>query len=128
MYVHYNANPDGKQNGDCVIRAISKAIDEDWDKVYAAIALQGYVMYDMPSSNAVWGAYLKRLGFKQRRMPDTCPDCYKLSDFAADHKRGTYIVAMNGHVVCVHNGNWYDTWDCGNETPIYFFERGGITK
>lgn len=46
----YNANPKGKQVGDCTIRAISKILEEEWEKSYAEICLQGFIMCDMPSA------------------------------------------------------------------------------
>ena len=57
MYKYYNPNPDGKMVGDCVIRAISKAINQDWEKTYVGVATQGLMMHDMPSSNSVWGSF-----------------------------------------------------------------------
>ena len=64
MYVEYNANPQKKRVGDCVIRAISKATGMSWEKTYTEICLQGFRMCDMPSSNSVWGEYLRENGVK----------------------------------------------------------------
>lgn len=124
-YAEYNPNPAGKSVGDCTIRAISKALDQTWEETYAGICLQGFEMKDMPSSNAVWGAYLRRNGFRRYVIPDTCPDCYTVEDFAIEHPRGTYILALSGHVVCVRDGDWHDTWQSGNEIPLYYWERNG---
>ena len=41
MFIEYNANPRGINTGDCVIRAISKARDTDWEKVYMALTVNG---------------------------------------------------------------------------------------
>lgn len=122
-YVFYNPNPAGKNVGDCVIRAISKAMDWDWEKTYSEITLQGYIMSDMPSANKVWGALLKNHGFKKYILPDTCPDCYSIQEFCADRPKGTYVIATGSHVVAVENGNYYDTWDSGDETPIYYYRK-----
>jgi len=122
-YVHYNPNPAGKSVGDCVVRAISKALGLDWETVYTGVALQGFVMGDMPSANHVWGAYLHSKGFSRHILPDTCPDCFTVAEFAAEHPRGTYILALSGHVVCVQDGDWYDSWNSGGETPLYYWER-----
>lgn len=119
----YNANPIGKQVGDCTVRAISKATDQPWEDAYSGIALQGFLLADMPSANNVWGAYLKRKGFRRRMIPDECPDCYTVEDFCRDHPTGTYIVALHGHVIAVQDGDYYDTWQSGKETPLYYFER-----
>lgn len=124
-YAEYNPNPAGKSVGDCTVRAISKALDQTWEETYAGICLQGFEMKDMPSSNAVWGAYLRRNGFRRYVIPDTCPDCYTVEDFAIEHPRGTYILALSGHVVCVRDGDWHDTWQSGNEIPLYYWERNG---
>lgn len=126
MFCRYNPNPGGKSVGDCTVRAISKALGQDWETTFVELALQGYLMGDMPSANAVWGAYLRKKGFARRILPDSCPDCYTVSNFAEEHPNGTYILALSGHVVCVCNGDWCDTWNSGNEIPIYFWERTNV--
>jgi hypothetical protein len=123
MYINFNANPIGKQVGDCVIRAISKVTNQEWATTYAELAVQGYLMCDMPSSNSVWAAYLKGQGFKRHIVPDTCPSCYTVKDFCREHPNGTYLLSLDKHVVAIINGDYYDTFDTGNETVIYFFER-----
>lgn len=123
MWRNYNANPFGLKVGDCTVRAICKATDKDWEDTYLALALQGYKMHDMPTANHVWGAYLKEQGFTRNPLPATCPDCYTVSQFADEHPSGTYILALSGHVVCVQDGYWFDTWDSGDEIPLYYWER-----
>ena len=34
MYKYYNPNPEHKLVGDCVVRAISKLTNSDWDTTY----------------------------------------------------------------------------------------------
>lgn len=124
-YIWYNANPQGRNVGDCVIRALSKALNQSWGATYIALALQGFMMGDMPSANAVWGAYLRHKGFSRYLISDDCPDDYTVADFAADNPNGVYILALSGHVVCVINGDIYDTWNSGNEIPIYYWTKKG---
>lgn len=122
-YVYYNPNPLNLSIGDCTIRAISCALNITWEQTYNLLARQGFQMCDMPSSNRVWGQLLKDYGFKKYQLPDTCPDCYTIRDFCFDHPRGIYIAGTGEHVVCIINGNYYDSWDSGSEIPIYYFKR-----
>ena len=121
MWVQCNMNEWGRNVGDCTVRAISKATGQTWRETYLELALKGLEVGDMPSSNAVWGAYLRSIGFSRHIVPDTCPDCYTVSDFAHDHPNGTYILALSGHVVCVIGGDYYDSWDSGNEIVVYYW-------
>lgn len=118
-----NLNPFGKHVGDCVVRALSLALDQDWDTTYLELMSQGFSMKDMPSSNAVWGQYLKNKGYKRHVIPDECPDCYTISEFCTDNPQGIYILGTGTHVVTVKDGSYYDTWDSGREIPLYYFEK-----
>lgn len=123
MYIYYNPNPLGLSVGDCTIRAISCALNITWELTYNLLADLGFEMCDMPSSNRVWSELLKLNKFKKHQIPDTCPNCYTVKNFCYDHPKGTYVVGTDEHVVCIKNGNYFDSWDSGNEIPIYYFER-----
>lgn len=123
MYVNYNANPMGTRISDCTVRAISKLTGQPWESVYMDLCLEGLIMKDMPSANVVWGSYLRRNGYRRFALPDTCPDCYTVAEFANDHPEGRYLLALNGHVVCVESGNWMDTWDSGSEVVYYYWTK-----
>lgn len=123
MYVLFNPNPEGKYVGDCVIRAIVKATGDSWNTIYDDVANKGYTLKDMPSSNHVWASYLKDRGFHRYIIPDTCPDCYTVRNFCKDHPYGVYILGTGTHVVTCVDGDYYDSWDSGDEVPIYYFER-----
>lgn len=123
MYKTFNPNPAGKSAGDCTVRAISAATGKDWYETYIGLSVEGLALCDMPSANTVWGAYLRKLGYRRQAIPNTCPDCYTVADFAEEHPRGVYLLALSGHAVCVIDGDWYDTWDSGAEVPLYYWER-----
>lgn len=123
MWELYNVNPTGKHVGDCTVRALTKALDLSWEQAYAMLAMQGYIMGDMPSSNAVFGAVLKANGFVREIIPNECPDCYTLEDFANDHPAGTFVVGMSGHVATVIDGVIYDAWHSESEVPIYVWRK-----
>jgi hypothetical protein len=123
MWTEYNPNPFGHRVGDCVIRAISKALDKPWEDTYIDLCVQGFMMGDLASSNAVWSAYLKHKGFKRCTVND-CPDCYTVDDFCRDHATGTYVIGTGSHAVAVVDGEIYDAWDSSHESPVYYFEKG----
>lgn len=123
MIIQYNPNPNGKFIGDCVIRAITAVTGKAWHEVYVGLCLQGYIMADLPSSNAVWAAYLRNQGFIRKTLPNRCPDCYTIEDFAREHRKGAYIVATGTHAAAVIGGNIYDSWDSSQEIVVYYFER-----
>jgi hypothetical protein len=122
-FQYFNPNPHGRNTGDCVIRAICKALEMDWYDVYTELCIQGYSFADWGDSNAVFSAWLLSHGFHRAMIPDTCPNCYTIADFCNDHPQGCYIVCTGKHVVCVENGTLYDSWNSENEIPTYYFYK-----
>lgn len=123
-FIFYNPNPENRLTSDCVIRAIAKVQNESWERIYLAICSQGYRMFDMPNSNRVWGEYLLDKGYRRMLIPDTCPNCYTIRDFCYDNPYGTFLLGTGSHVVAAINGDYYDTWDSGEEVPIYYWVKG----
>ena len=124
MWIYENPNPMKKRTDDCVIRALSIILDKSWETIYDDLCDIGREMYEIPISNTVWARYLKEHGFSRKIIPDTCPDnCYAVWQFTYDHPEGEYILGTGSHVIAVIDGDYYDTWDSGNEVPIYYFQR-----
>ena len=48
---------------------------------------------------------------------------YWLKEFSEEHTDGIYILALQGHVVCVIDGVYYDSWDSGREVPLYYWQK-----
>ena len=122
-YKYYNPNPHGLNTGDCVVRAIAKATGKGWRAVYQELCVRGLALGDMPSANRVWNDYLTHIGFRRYVIPNTCPNCYTVRDFAEDYPQGVYILATGTHVVTVIDGTYYDAWDSGDRVPIFYFRR-----
>ena len=122
-YTFFQPNPWGRNVGDCVVRAIAKALNVDWETAFELITTNAFQMGDMPSSDSVWGSVLRRNGFYRTAIPNTCPDCYTAEDFMIDHPRGTYVLGFGGHVATVKNGQLYDSWDSSQEIPQYYWYR-----
>ena len=122
-FIKENPNPQKKNVGDCTVRAIAIATGKSWEEVYVDLCLQGFRMADMPSSNNVWGEYLVENGFSYHVLPDTCPYCYTVREFARDYPTGVYILGTGTHVIAVIDGFYMDAWDSGDKTPLFYFTR-----
>ena len=117
-YSWHNENPLNRNVGDCTVRAISTALDQDWDTTYIGLCLEGYLLKDMPSSNEVWRSYLSQYGLERRPAPAHTT----VNEFARTHQSGTYLLGLNSHVVCIIDGTLYDTWDSGEKEGLYYWK------
>ena len=123
MWEYYNPNPSGWDGIDCTVRALTKALDIPWEKAYTMLAVNGFIMNDMPNANHVFNATLRQHGFKRHVIPNECPDCYTANDFAEEHLEGTYILAFGDHVCCIKDGIIFDSWQSGSRSPILYWEK-----
>ena len=134
MYIHYNDNPFNLDTGDCVIRAISTALNYNWFMVHDELSFLSRKMADMPSSNRVWKQYLYDKGLQEFQAQNTCPNCLTVERFCRTHPKGRYIlstaeytkardnlIVTGTHVVAVIDGDYYDTWDSGADVPLSYF-------
>lgn len=122
-WIQYNPNPAGRNVGDCAVRALTVALDVDWEDAFELITRAAFSMADMPSSDSVWGAVLRSNGYYREAIPNTCPECYTVADFALDHPKGVYVVGTGGHVVTIVDGVLYDSWNSSKEIPIYYWHK-----
>ena len=109
-WIRYNPNPAHKETVDCVVRAISVAEGISWDEAFKALTDKAYEEKDMPSYNPTWANYLRDHGYNLYGLPNTCPRCYTVADFAYDHPEGTYVLGTGSHAIAVIDGNYIDTW------------------
>ena len=106
----YNANPLGKYTTDCVVRAISTGIKEDYNKVLVElVSLQiqyGYAISD----SKLYNKYLQSKGFVKMPQPRHMDNtkytgsdwCEKLTEKYPNGEIGRIIAHIGGgHVVCI---------------------------
>lgn len=123
MWVEFNSNPLGKRVGDCAVRAVGKAIGQNWTDTYIGLSAEGIALRDMPSSNYVWGMYLKKFGFEEHMIPSICPNCVTVSQFAEEHPKGRYVLGCQNHTVACIDGSYFDSWDSGSEIVLFYFKK-----
>lgn len=124
MFIYHHANPSGKTTGDCVIRAISLLENIPWRQAPLELTAYSYFLYELADDNDIWSRYLIDRGYKFQTLPNTCPLCYTLRRFCHEHPYGEYMVCTGSHVIAVIDGNYYDTWDSGDEVVTYYFRKG----
>lgn len=124
-FIYYQPNPDKKKDaGDCVVRAICKATNVSWDKVYMALCNIGYKLKVMPNSDEAWKDLLIKNGFVYHKIRAVKGSKRgTVSEFAQNHPEGTYILSIANHLVSVVDGKYYDTWDCGAKSLYGWWEK-----
>jgi len=122
-YVFYNPNPVGRFTMDCMPRALTKALDIDWDTASVLLCNAAINMATVECSNETLTAVLRQHGFYREVISNDCPDCYTAEEFCNDNPKGIYILGFWGHVCCAINGTLYDTTDTRKEVPIYFWYK-----
>lgn len=123
MWIEYNPNPKVHRVDDCSIRALTKALNVDWDTAFALVSAEAFAQKNMPSANVVWGNVLHKHGYVRQLADEACPICYTVADFCREFPAGTYVLSCDGHVVAVADGCAYDTWDSLNEPVLFFWKR-----
>ena len=60
-------------------------------------------------------------GFTRAVLSTDCPNCLTVREFSERYGEGRYLLFVGEHVTASIDGNYYDTWDSGDRTVIYFF-------
>lgn len=120
---YYDPNHKKRHAIDCAVRAVSAALGIDWDWAFCLIVSTGFSEGDMGVANVTWGTVLRRHGFRRAIIPNTCPECYTVEDFCADHPTGVYVLGMEDHTACVIDGYVYDSWDSTRLVPQYYWYK-----
>lgn len=122
-FEYFNPNPVAAREEDCAVRAVSAALDIDWEDAFDLIADNAKAMGSMMHRDAAWGSVLRQHGFYRAIIPNSCPDCYTAEDFCIDNPDGVFVLGFGTHTACVKDGVLLDTWDSLDEVPIYVWYR-----
>lgn len=108
-FVYYNANPNKQEIGDCVIRAISLALNLDYYEVVNILFNNSnFFNCDM----LVRECYEKTLE-NEFHLERVRPLTYKtVEDVAKEFDDSVILIRIKGHLTCAMYGKIYDTWDC----------------
>lgn len=111
---YYNANPHNKIAADCVIRAISTALNQSWEQTVRELTEVGIKYGLVCNEKACYDKYLKSKGWIKHSQPKKADNTkYTGKEFcerARDYEK--YIANIGGHhIVAIVNKKVYDIWD-----------------
>ena len=122
-FVFYNPNPNQryKKDGtpmkwhgtDCTVRSLAKAMNLSWLAAFKTLCSEAERQLMTYDDIKVLAKVYKTLKFTEGSVNKTGAKP-TVNEFCREHKTGTYILSLCGHVVCVVDGKFYDTWDCGS--------------
>ena len=112
QFQYFNANPNGNNTNDCVIRSICAATGMEWDDVLSGLtkcALKHKLMVDDPD---LYSKYLKEIGWEKQKQPKKSGGKkYKGNEWVKVFKGNAIAHIGTHHMVYVSHGKVWDTWD-----------------
>lgn len=108
-YQFLNVNPLGKIEEDCVCRAISLALDEDYYKIQEKLYLVAK-LFECEYLCVCCYKYLLDNVYDLKRIEEV--KGMTVEEFANYFPIGIFIVRVEGHLTCVIDNNIMDIWDC----------------
>ena len=136
--IEYNANDRGNRSPDCVKRAISMAFSVPYSQVAKDLRqAQAEVRQEMHNSYYEWNMHtvysrvIKKYGGAEREK--VADRRQTVAEFADTHT-GTWILTTgrnfnsSNHLVCVIDGEVFDSWDSLDQCVIYATKVDGQHK
>lgn len=117
MFVYHNSNPKGLETSDCVIRAISYALDIDYYEVINMLIENSNYFNCDALVKSCYGTLLSLdFGLEQYwGMGKT------VEEVANDFSDSKVIMRIKGHLTCSKYGVVYDIWDTSDEIVDTFW-------
>lgn len=106
------------KSGDCVIRALTKALDKTWLEVFRELIPYAEAEQNMPNASAVFTKYIEASGGVWHGIKAEKGRKRMTVKELAKHTKGVHIAKVAHHIVCIIDGDWFDTFDSGNK-PVY---------
>lgn len=111
-YKFLNLNPLGLREQDCVCRAISLALNEDYYTIERKLELVGE-LFECEQLCVCCYKFLLDNVYNLDRIEEF--QGMTVNEFADFFPQGVYIIRVDGHCTCVIDNQLLDTWNCGNE-------------
>nr|DAY29876.1 MAG TPA: hypothetical protein [Caudoviricetes sp.] len=108
-YSFLNVNPLNKITSDCVCRAISLALNEDYYVIEKKLKLIAE-LFECKELCVCCYKHLLDDVYKLKRIKIHKEMTVK--EFLNRHKKGIYIMRLEGHLTCGIDGRLLDIWNC----------------
>lgn len=120
MYKKFNANPEGKEINDCLIRAMATALPLTYQQAKALLEETGAKIGKPYNSSITLDIVIKNLGLEIRPASRKTFGKAALDTEYGYFERDTkYIFLACNHAAAVINGVLYDTWDSSRKIVQY---------
>lgn len=132
----YNANSKDIDTGDCVKRSISLAYGIDYDQVAKDLnKIKRDIGVDAFNIHPVYDRYIMSLGVDEFGKPKKfgLADKLTVDEFCNAFTEGTFIIlcgkapGRTSHMVCIIDGDYWDSWDSGMWYVSYIYCVSGAT-
>lgn len=113
-FIKLNKNPKGWKTGDCVIRAISEALDVEWEEVFDDLYKIARKKCRTMDDKVVIEKYLQDKGFIREKMPRHDDNSrYTVKELIDEQGEGKImLIFVAHHLTCSVGDKLIDTWDC----------------
>ena len=130
----YNANAKNKFGGDCVVRAISTALNQSWEDTVREMTEVGISIGYVLNDTHTIDAYLKQKGWVKQKQPKRENGTkYTGSEFCKMQKsKGntqTFIANIGcKHIVAIVNNKVNDIWNSSHRVIGNYWIKGGTEQ
>lgn len=125
-WIEYNPNPKSNTKAtDCSIRAYCAAENIKWEDAYDIACEYGKENSMMPNDAKNCDAVLmQHFGYEYHKFKkDEKETNDTVKNFCINHPKGIYVLNLSKHLVTVIDGEYYDTWDCGQKKPKGYYYK-----
>jgi hypothetical protein len=122
---YYNNNPNKYRTGDCVVRAISTALDKSWGDVLQDLTSYALKYKYFINCQELYEIYLKDHKWKKHKAPSKRNgDVYSLGDWLKTFGGEAIVTIDDDHLTYVNHHIVYDIWNCtDNEVGIFWTKK-----
>ena len=122
---YYNPNPSKRKVDDCVVRALCKATDKDWNEVYKRLCEIGLEEKAMPNEQVCYEKFLYENGFVKMKISNKKGSKRPIvSEMALRSEDGkAYVCQVANHLVTAKDGSYWDTWESADNCFYSYFTK-----